>query len=45
MWIKKASMIENKEYFVSMNQGYEHLIYASSEVRIVAKALLTFTAL
>lgn len=45
MWIKKASIIENKEYFISMNQGYEHLVYSSSEVRIVAKALLTFTVL
>lgn len=45
MWIKKASVIEGKEYFISLNEGYEHLVYLSSEVRIVAKAILTFTAL
>ncbi|TDA64444.1 S24 family peptidase [Sulfuricurvum sp. IAE1] len=45
MWIKKAAVIEGGEYFVSINDGYEHLVYPRPEVRIVAKALLTFTGL
>ncbi|MCL4433046.1 MAG: peptidase [Epsilonproteobacteria bacterium] len=45
MWIKKASLIDDKQYFVSINKGYEHLVYELSEVRIIAKALLTFTSL
>lgn len=45
MWIKKASIVDNTECFVSLNKGYEHLVYSASEVRIIAKALLTFTAL
>lgn len=45
MWIKKAAVIEGREYFVSINEGYEHLVYSRAEVRIVAKALLTFTGL
>lgn len=45
MWIKKASLVEGEEYFVSINEGYEHLVYRSGDVRIVARALLTFTGL
>lgn len=45
MWIKKAALIDNQKYFVSLNRGYEHLVYPLDEVRVVAKALLTFTSL
>uniref|UniRef100_UPI004048A001 S24 family peptidase n=1 Tax=Aliarcobacter sp. TaxID=2321116 RepID=UPI004048A001 len=45
MWIKKAKIIENKEYFISINPNFAHLIYKKEESRIIAKALLTFTNL
>lgn len=45
MWIKKAALIDHQKYFVSLNRGYEHLVYPLDEVRVVAKALLTFTSL
>jgi phage repressor protein C with HTH and peptisase S24 domain len=45
MWIKKAALIDNQKYFVSLNHGYEHLVYPLDEVRVVAKVLLTFTSL
>ncbi len=44
MWIKKASIRDAKPCFVSLNQGYEHLVYNLGDVRVIAKALLTFTA-
>ena len=45
MWIKKAKIIDNKEYFVSINPDFSHLIYKKEESRIIAKAILTFTSL
>ena len=45
MWIKKAKTIDNKEYFVSINPDFSHLIYKKEESRIIAKAILTFTSL
>lgn len=42
MWIKKASIIENKEFFTSINKEYSHLVYKKEEVRVIAKVLLTF---
>jgi phage repressor protein C with HTH and peptisase S24 domain len=45
MWIKKAKIIENKEYFVSINPDFAHLVYKKEESRIIAKAILTFTNL
>lgn len=45
LWIKKARLIEDEAFFVSLNPEFEHLVYALDQVRIVAKALLTFTNL
>ena len=45
MWIKKAKIIDNKEYFVSINPDFSYLIYKKEESRIIAKAILTFTSL
>jgi len=42
MWIKKASKIEKKEFFVSINPDYSHLVYKKEECRIIAKVLLHF---
>lgn len=43
MWIKKSKIIDGKEYFVSINKDYSHLVYKKDDVRIIAKVLLTFT--
>ena len=45
MWIKKALIIDEKEFFVSINPNFSHLVYKKEESRIVAKAILTFTNL
>jgi phage repressor protein C with HTH and peptisase S24 domain len=45
MWIKQAKNIENQPYFVSINPKFSHLAYRLDEVRVIAKALLTFTTL
>lgn len=45
MWIKKAALKGEDPCFVSMNRGYEHLVYPLDEVRVIARALLTFTSL
>jgi phage repressor protein C with HTH and peptisase S24 domain len=45
MWIKKALIKENKELFVSINPDFAHLVYEKEDVRIIAKAVLTFTSL
>ena len=45
MWIKKASLIDEIEHFVSINPDFSHLVYKKEETRIIAKALLTFTNL
>ncbi len=45
MWIKQAKKIEDKEYFVSINKDFSHLVYKHDEVRVIAKVLLTFTNL
>ena len=45
MWIKKAKIIDNKEYFVSINPDFAHLVYEKKDTRIIAKAILTFTNL
>ncbi len=42
MWIKKAKIIENKNYFVSINPNYSHLKYKLEDCRVIAKVLLTF---
>ena len=45
MQIKKALIIDEKEFFVSINPDFSHLVYKKEESRIVAKAILTFTNL
>ncbi len=40
-WIKSFK----SSTFISLNQDFSHLIYDASEVRIIAKVLLTFTQL
>lgn len=45
MWIKKAKIVDKKEYFVSINPDFSHLVYKKEETKIIAKALLTFTNL
>ena len=45
MWIKKALIIDEKGFFVSINPDFSHLVYKKEESRIVAKAILTFTNL
>ena len=42
MWIKKANMIEEKEFFVSINPDFSHLVYKKDDCRIIAKVLLFF---
>ena len=42
MWIKKASLIEQKEFFVSINPDFSHLVYKKDDCRIIAKVLLFF---
>ncbi|HEY9190558.1 MAG TPA: S24 family peptidase [Sulfurovum sp.] len=42
MWIKKASNIDNKAFFVSINPDYSHLVYETDDCRIIAKVLLHF---
>lgn len=45
MWIKKSTLIDGLEHFVSINSDYSHLVYKRDDVRIIAKVLLTFTNL
>ena len=42
MWIKKASLIEQKEFFVSINPDFSHLVYKKEDCRIIAKVLIYF---
>lgn len=42
MWIKKASIIKRKEFFVSINPAFSHLVYEKDDCRIIAKVLLHF---
>jgi len=45
MWIKEAKIVEGQKKFVSINPKFSHLVYEYQEVRVIAKALLTFTSL
>lgn len=45
MWIKKAEQKLNEMIFVSINEAYSHLVYKEEEVRVVAKAVLSFNTL
>ncbi len=45
MWIKQVKVDKGSIEFVSINKEYSHLVYKSEEVRVVARAVLTFTSL
>jgi phage repressor protein C with HTH and peptisase S24 domain len=45
MWIKKAEQDDKGMRFVSINDDFAHLVYAADDVRVIAKAVLTFTSL
>lgn len=45
MWVKKASKIDNKIKFISLNKDFSHLVFEQKDVHVVAKVLLTFTTL
>lgn len=42
MWIKKASLIDEIEHFVSINPDFFHLVYKREDCRIIAKVLTFF---
>ena len=42
MWIKQAKEKLSGMYFVSINEAYSHLVYKKNEIRVVAKAVLSF---
>lgn len=42
MWIKKAKQEVESMTFVSINEAFSHLVYDESDVRVVAKAVLSF---
>ena len=42
MWIKQAKEELSGMTFVSINEAYSHLVYKETEVRVVAKAVLSF---
>lgn len=45
MWIKQAIRDNGTITFVSINKDFSHLVYAHKDVRVVARAILTFTNL
>jgi len=45
MWIKQAKKQKDSIQFVSINKDFSHLVYKRKDVRVVAKAVLTFTTL
>ena len=42
MWIKQAKEKLSEMTLVSINEAYSHLVYKEEEVRVVAKAVLSF---
>ena len=44
MWIKKAKQEVKRMTFVSINEGFSHLVYNELDVRVVAKAVLSFNS-
>jgi len=42
MWIKKAKQEVKCMTFVSINEAFSHLVYDEPDVRVVAKAVLSF---
>ena len=45
MWIKQAKEKLSGMTLVSINEAYSHLVYKEEEVRVVAKAVLSFNTL
>ena len=45
MWIKQAKEETNEILFISINDEYSHLVYKQVDVRVVAKAVLSFHTL
>lgn len=45
MWIKQAKKETSDMMFVSINEAYSHLVYRQTDVRVVAKAVLSFNTL
>jgi phage repressor protein C with HTH and peptisase S24 domain len=43
MWIKQAKQEDAGMTFVSINTAFSHLVYNETEVRVVAKAVLSFS--
>ncbi len=44
MWIKQAKKEARGMTFVSINEAFSHLVYEEIDVRVVAKAVLSFNA-
>jgi phage repressor protein C with HTH and peptisase S24 domain len=42
MWIKQAKQEARGMTFVSINEAFSHLVYEETDVRVVAKAVLSF---
>lgn len=42
MWIKQAKKGARDMTFVSINEAFSHLVYEETDVRVIAKAVLTF---
>lgn len=45
MWIKQAKKEPDGMTFVSINKAFSHLVYDAADVRVVAKAVLSFNTL
>lgn len=45
MWIKQAKQEARGMTFVSINEAFSHLVYEEIDVRVVAKAVLSFNTL
>lgn len=45
LWIKQASNDEGCMRFISVNPAFAHLVYTEEQVRVVAKAVLSFNRL
>ncbi|MFY4803619.1 S24 family peptidase [Aliarcobacter butzleri] len=42
MWLKKGSIINSNEFFVSINPDFSHLTFKRKDCRIIAKVLVYF---
>ena len=45
MWLKKGSIINSNEFFVSINPDFSHLTYKKEDCRIIARVVLYFNDL